>query len=362
MDSRFFGNFKSIKVSELAVICDLKIIGDRDFEILSVETLRNAKNFDLAFFDNKKYLEDLKETKAGAIIISERNAGLLPDGAVGLVAKNVLVSYAKALEVLTFPEEHLSHISETAKISESAKIGLGSYIGDFVVIEDDVEIGKNSVVEAHTVIKKGTKIGACALIRANVTISHSVIGNDVKIHSGAQIGSSGFGIVPSDSRMVYIKQIGRVIIGDRVRIGANTTIDRGAIEDTIIGSDTIIDNLVQIAHNVVIGERSIIVSQVGIAGSSRIGNDVVLAGQVGVSGHISIGDRAIVAAKSGIAANIEAGKVVGGIPAVDIGLWRRQVAFLKIIVSKKAQIAKMLNPSNYRQRFMNALSRIFKSF
>ena len=135
--------------------------------------------------------------------------------------------------------------------------------------------------------------------------------------------------------MIYVKQLGSVIIGDRVRIGANTTIDRGSIEDTMIGNDTIIDNLVQIAHNVSIGERSILVAQVGIAGSTKIGNDVVLAGQVGVVGHIEIGDGAIAAAKSGVASNVEAGQIVGGIPAVDANIWKRQAAFLKTSVTKK---------------------------
>lgn len=335
MDSRFFGNFRSIKVSELATICGMKMFGLNDFQISSVKTLKAAQKNDLSFFDNKKYLNDLKSTNAGAIIISEKNLNYLPDGIIALVAQNALISYAKALDILIYPEEHLSHISECSKISETAKIGSNCYIGDFVVIEDNVEIGDDSVIEAFAIIKKGTKIGKRARISSQVTISHSIIGDDAIIHSGARIGSSGFGIIPTGFRMVYIKQIGRVIIGDRVRIGANTTIDRGAIEDTVIGNDTIIDNLVQIAHNVVIGERSIIVSQVGIAGSSHVGNDVVLAGQVGVAGHINIGDKVLVAAKSGIHSDVDSGKVLGGIPAVDINLWRREVAFLKISASRK---------------------------
>jgi UDP-3-O-[3-hydroxymyristoyl] glucosamine N-acyltransferase len=168
-----------------------------------------------------------------------------------------------------------------------------------------------------------------------VVISHSIIGNNVLINSGTCIGESGFGIIPTGKEMVYIRQLGRVIVGDRVRIGANVTIDRGSIDDTIIGNDTIIDNLVQIAHNVHIGDRSILVAQVGIAGSTKIGNDVVLAGQVGVSGHIEIGDGAIAAAKSGIASSVEAGKIVGGIPAVDVNTWKRQAAFLKMSVTQK---------------------------
>lgn len=335
IDKRFFGEIKKIKASELAVICDLKVVGGTDFVISSVATLKNATSTDLSFFGNKKYREDLLDTKAGAVIIPEDEIRNLPCDVMALVSSNVMVSYAKALNVLCYPEEHLSHICHTAVISETAKIGSNCYIGDYVKIGDDVEIGDNTVIENNTVIEDGCIIGNNGLIRSNVTISHSIIGSNVIIHSGARIGESGFGIIPTGNGMVYIKQLGRVIIGDRVRIGANTTIDRGSIDDTVIGNDTIIDNLVQIGHNVKVGEASILVSQVGIAGSTTIGNHVILAGQVGVAGHITIGDGAIVAAKSGIASNVAAGAVVGGIPAVDAGIWKRQAAFLKMSVTKK---------------------------
>lgn len=335
IDNRFFKEIKKVKVSELATVCGLKKVGDRDFEISSIATLKHATGRDLSFFSNKKYKDDLKNTNAGVVIISEADMESLPNNVVALISQNVMVSYAKALSVLCYPDEHVAHVCQTAVISDTAKIGKGCYIGDYVRIEDDVEIGDNVVIRSNTVIEKGCKIGDNGLIRNNVTISHSIIGCNVIINSGARIGESGFGIIPTGSGMVYIKQLGRVIIGDRVRIGANTTIDRGSIEDTVIGNDTIIDNLVQIAHNVTIGNQSILVSQVGIAGSSKIGNGVVLAGQVGVAGHIEIGDGAVAAAKSGIASSIEPGKVVGGIPAVDAGIWKRQAAFLKMSVTRK---------------------------
>ena len=335
IDNRFFKEIKKVQVSELATVCGLKKVGVRDFEISSVATLKHATDTELSFFGNKKYKDDLKNTKAGAVIISEADLGCLPDNVVALVSSNVMVSYAKALTVLCYPDEHVAHVCQTAVISDTAKIGKGCYIGDYVKIEDDVEIGDNVVVGSNTIIEKGCKIGDNGLIRNNVTISHSIIGCNVIINSGARIGESGFGLIPTGSGMVYVKQLGRVVIGDRVRIGANTTIDRGSIEDTVIGNDTIIDNLVQIAHNVTIGNHSILVSQVGVAGSSKIGNGVILAGQVGVSGHIEIGDGAVAAAKSGIAASVDAGKVVGGIPAVDAGIWKRQAAFLKMSVTKK---------------------------
>ncbi len=335
IDKRFFGEIKKINAAELAVICGFKVFGGRDFPISGIATLRHASKGDLSFFGNRKYKGDLKQTRAGAVIISDADLSDLPEDVMALVTPNVMVGYAKALSVLCRPDEHLSHICQTAVISETARIGKNCYIGDYVKIEDDVEIGDNVVIGSNTVVERGCKIGNNSLIRNNVTISHSIIGCGVIVNSGARIGESGFGIIPAGNRMVYIKQLGRVIIGDRVRIGANTTIDRGSIEDTIIGDDTIIDNLVQIAHNVTIGKASILVSQVGVAGSSKIGNRVILAGQVGVAGHLEIGDGAIAAAKSGIASDIDPGKIVGGIPAVDAGIWKRQAAFLKMSVTKK---------------------------
>ncbi|MDR3180282.1 MAG: UDP-3-O-(3-hydroxymyristoyl)glucosamine N-acyltransferase [Holosporaceae bacterium] len=335
IDKNFFGNIKHVMLSELAVIGGFTKVGNADFSITGVATLAKAEAGNLSFFSGRKYLDDLKNTQAGAVILAEANLRDLPENVVGLVASNVMIGYAKALDVLYPPVPHLHHICSTAKIHETAKIGVDCYIGDNVFIGENVEIEDNVFIGRNTVIEDNCKIGSGSNIRNNVVISHSIIGKDARINSGAVIGESGFGILPTGSGMVYLKQLGRVIMGDRVRIGANTTIDRGSIDDTIIGNDTIIDNLVQLGHNVQIGERSILVAQVGIAGSTRVGNNVVLAGQVGVVGHIEIGDGAMAAAKSGIAASVEPGQVVGGIPALDADLWKRQVAFLKTSVTKK---------------------------
>lgn len=335
IDKNFFGNLKKVTVSELSVICDFKIVGNSDLQISDVATLKSATKSDLSFFGNKKYIDELRNTSAGAVIITEDNIKDLPENVVGLICANATIGYAKALNILYRKEGHVSHICATSRIHETAKIGEGCYVGEFVVIEENVEIGDDVFIGNNTVIEKSCKIGSSGYIRNNVTISHSIIGKNVIIHSGARIGESGFGIIPTGTSMIYVPQLGRVIIGDNVRIGANTTIDRGSIEDTSIGNETIIDNLVQIGHNVTVGEKSIIVAQVGIAGSTKIGNGVVLAGQVGVSGHIEIGDGVIAAAKSGIAASIEPGQIVGGIPALDAGLWKRQVAFLKSAVTRK---------------------------
>jgi UDP-3-O-[3-hydroxymyristoyl] glucosamine N-acyltransferase len=368
IDTNFFGDLKKMRASELAAICGFEMSGGNDFEISNVSTLENAAATELSFFSNRKYINDLRKTAAGAVIIAKDDVKELPDGVMGLVCGNVMIGCANALQVLCPNDKRVSRIcsakatvgsvgkiaekiccllscrkeqsshspqSSHICISASARIGENCRIGEYVCIGNDVEIGDNVVIGNNTVIENNCKIGSGCCIRNNVSISHSIIGKDAKINSGARIGESGFGIIPTGEAMVYVPQLGRVIIGDRVRIGANTTIDRGSLGDTSIGNDTIIDNLVQIGHNVTIGERSIIVAQVGIAGSTKIGNGVVLAGQVGISGHIEIGDGVMVAAKSGIASSVAPGKVVGGIPAVDVGTWKRQVVFLKNAVTKK---------------------------
>ncbi|MDR0753405.1 MAG: UDP-3-O-(3-hydroxymyristoyl)glucosamine N-acyltransferase [Holosporaceae bacterium] len=335
IDERFFGKIKRVTVMQLANACGFKVVGSGDFQISGIATLKSSTSSELSFFGNKKYLSDLRTTTAGAIIITENNVTDLPTGSIGLVCSNVMLGYAKALQVLYPEERRSSQVCASAKVHETAQLGDGCYIGDHVVIEENVVVGNNVVVGYNSVIGRGCKIGDGGRIGNNVTITHCIIGTYALINSGACIGESGFGIIPTGKGMVHVKQLGRVIIGDRVRIGANTTVDRGSVEDTIIGDDTIIDNLVQIAHNVRIGERSILVAQVGIAGSAKIGNDVVLAGQVGISGHLEIGDGVVVAAKSGVASSIGAGKIVGGIPAVDSDVWKRQVAFLKMSVTRK---------------------------
>lgn len=364
IDKNFFGECKKMPLSELADICGFQLVGGSDFIISGVSTLKNASSTEISFFANKKYINDLQSTKAGAVIMVERSLEYLPkDDVVALICENVMIGCAKALNELyddttknklamatiinkILPRQCISksmgqvcemytNISKTAVIHKTAKIGLNCFIGDYVCIAEDVEIGDNTIILAHSVVEKSCKIGSNCNIRNHVTISNSIIGNDVIIHSGARIGESGFGIIPTGKEMVHIKQLGRVVIGNNVRIGANTTIDRGSIEDTVIGNHTIIDNLVQIGHNVVVGERSIIVAQVGIAGSTKIGNDVVLAGQVGVAGHIEIGNNVVAAAKSGIASSVPDKQIVGGIPAVGIEIWKRQAAFLKMSVTKK---------------------------
>ncbi|MDR1365627.1 MAG: UDP-3-O-(3-hydroxymyristoyl)glucosamine N-acyltransferase [Holosporales bacterium] len=303
--------------------------------ISGIDTLMKAEQNSLSFLSNKKYLGELEKTKAGAVIVEAQYQDRIPDGVAGIIVTgNALIAYAQAAEFL-YPGPINADASASEPISGTAKIGENCDIAPYVVIGDNAEIGSNVTIQAHTYIGKGVVIGNGCKIASNVHVECAVIGSEVMINSGARIGNSGFGIINIKPKPIYVPQLGRVLIGDFVRVGANTTIDRGSLDDTVIGEGTIIDNLVQIAHNVQIGKHCTIVSQVGIAGSCVIGDFVTMAGQVGLSGHLKIGDGAIIAAKSGVAKDIAPGKIMAGIPAVEAGLWRRQVAYLKNCSSKK---------------------------
>lgn len=334
MNTIYYEEPVAVSLSELAVYCGCKFIGDGHTQICGVNTLKQANRTQLSFLGNKKYLDDLKNTNACVVIIDEQNIDNLPEGVGAIISANVMATYGRALEILYKTQEEPEYISPSAKIGKNVKIGVNTVVKDFVCIEDGVVIGDNCFIDSFTRIGKNVIIGNDCQISSQVSLKCTVLGNNVSIHAGAKIGEPGFGIVPNGHKMVRIKQLGRVIIGSNVRIGANTTIDRGSVEDTVIGDETIIDNLVQIGHNVKVGKMVTLVSQVGIAGSAKIGDGAVLAGQVGVAGHISIGKRAVIAAKSGVAASIDDGCVMAGIPAVDAMSWRRQVAFLKKSVER----------------------------
>jgi UDP-3-O-[3-hydroxymyristoyl] glucosamine N-acyltransferase len=237
-------------------------------------------------------------------------------------------------------------IHPTAVLGEDVKLGDNVSIGAYAVIDDKVEIGDNTIIRPHTCIGDSCKIGANCHIYPQVTLIENVeIGNNVIIHSGTIIGSEGFGFIGENGTYRKIPQIGKVIIGDNVQIGANVTIDRATFGKTWIKDGTKIDNLVQIAHNVEIGKNCIIVGQVGICGSVKLGDGVILAGQVGITDHLSIGDGVKVAAKSVVTKSVAAGKFVSGYPARDHNEEKRikaSVVRLPSLLKKVQELSKRL--------------------
>ncbi len=316
-----------MKLREISSLLSLPLEGDGDIEITGLSSLENAKKGEISFYSDPKFKHLLETTEASALIIPE---DLIFNRLPVLRAKNPYLAFAKLMSIFYTSPLPSPGIHPTAIISETATISPTAHVGAFTFIGSRVSIGENTVIMPHCFIGDEVKIGKNCLIYPQVTIRERVsIGDRVIIHSGAVIGSDGFGYIKKeDGSFFKIPQIGTVLVQDDVEIGANTTIDRATIGETVIGSGTKIDNLVQVGHNVKIGENTIIAAQTGIAGSSEIGKNVTMAGQVGIADHLRIGDYVIIAAKSGVASNLPPHSIVAGYPEMDIKLWRRVFASL----------------------------------
>lgn len=338
MSSRvFYRNSGPYKLSKIAqsIGCEISTVaGDRS--IGGIKPLSKAGSSDISFLSNKKYIAEFKASKAFACIVP---LDFAEESTITLLkAANPYHAYAKTLDMFYSPGKSLeSKIMPTAYVSDSAKIGKNCYIGHNVVIEDGVEIGDDCVIESGSVIDYKVKIGKRARIDSNVSVSYSVIGDDVVILPGARIGQDGFGFSTDKGIHKKIYHTGRVIIGNNVEIGANSCIDRGSMQDTIIEDWCRIDNLVQIGHNAHIKKGAILVAQVGIAGSSKIGSYCALGGQVGVAGHITIADGVQIAGQGGVIQDIKEPGIMGGTPAVPIREWHKQTIMMKKLIKGKGK-------------------------
>ena len=337
-DPRFFRASGPFTVAEVAALTGAAIVGENgegERVLTDVAPLEVAESHHLSFLANHRYLDAFRVSRAGAVLVHPKAISAAPDGVVLLTSADPYMAFARASRAFYPPMPPQTGVSANAAIDPSAQIGADVSIGHFAVIEAGACIGARSVVGPHSVIGAGVVIGEDCVIGANVTISYSLMGNRVTIFAGARIGQDGFGFASDRSGHLRIPQLGRVIIGDDVEVGANTTIDRGAGPDTVIGAGAMIDNLVQIGHNTVIGRGCVIVAQAGMAGSTRLGDFVMLGGQVGIAGHLTIAPGTKIAAKSGVMRDIPDPAVVGGIPAVPMTQWLRQVATVARLVKKE---------------------------
>jgi len=316
----------SLKLSEICNFLGLTPPPE-EREIVGLQTLEEATIHHLSFFHNSKYLNQLKKTKAGAVLLPPDYISQLPEGVIPLVTTNPYLNLAQLSALFTPPpfEEGKFYLAPTAQIGKGVIIGKGA------------KIGQNVVIMGNCVIGPEVEIGDGTLIYPNVTIYRgTVIGKRVIIHAGAVIGADGFGYAyTSDHKPVKIHHLGRVVIGDECEIGANTTIDRGVLGDTRLGQGVKIDNLVQIGHNCQIGDYCIIVAQTGLAGSTKLGVHVVMAGQSASAGHLEIAPFTRIAAKSGVTKSIKKGGDYSGVPARPIREWRRLNAILSRLLKEK---------------------------
>ena len=309
--------------AEIATHLQGEVVGDGSITLTGFAAASHAKAGDLTFAESEKHFV-AAETSAASAIITD---GKFPASGKTLIrVRNARVAFAKAL-ALYFPEPTFKPgVHPTAVVAGSAQIDASAHVGPHCVVGERTKIGAHSVLQGGNHVGADCKLGDDVNLFPNVTLyARTEIGHRVRIHSGSVIGSDGFGYVMDGGVHRKIPQVGNVIIGDDVEIGACVAIDRGALGPTVIGKGTKIDNLVQIAHNVQIGEHSIIIGQVGIAGSTKVGSYVVLAGQAGIGGHLKIGNQVMVGAQSGVMHDIPDGGKWLGAPAQPDRLIKRQM-------------------------------------
>lgn len=336
-DPRFFRRAGPFRIGDLAGLCGAELAdgADPDREVCDVAPLSSAGPTDLSFLDNRKYVPALERCAAGACILHPDMATRAPEGVHLLLSRTPYKSYALAAQAF-YPEPPFeAGIAETAVVDASAIIGEGTLVEAGVVIGAGAEIGKSCRIGPNSVVGAGVILGDRTVIGPNASLTHCIVGSDVVIYPGVRIGQPGFGFAIDPAGHVKVPQLGRVLIEDGVEIGANSTVDRGAATDTVIGAGSMLDNLVHIGHNVRLGRGCVLAGQVGISGSTELGDLVVIGGQGGIAGHLNIGAGTQIGAQSGILRDIAPGDRVMGTPARPLRQFFREVATLEKLSGKK---------------------------
>ena len=337
IDTSFYINHGPLSLKKVAEITGAVLQDNSKADILvrDIATLTRAGEGEICFFYDKKMKEQGKHIKATACVTTEELVSFVPNTTIKLLSTDPKRAFLKLNMAMYDEKSRGLGIAATAKIAKTAKLGKNCFVGENVVIEDNVVIGDNCLIEHGAVITNDCKIGNNCRIGVNAKVSFCEMGNDCYIYAGAQIGNDGFGFMMIDGKHQRIPQLGRVIIGDDVEIGANACVDRGALDDTIVGDGCRIDNLSQIAHNDIMGRGCIVVAQTGIAGSCTFGDYVVCGGQTGFADHLTIGSGAQIGAQSGVMQDVEPGMVVLGCPAQPIKDFMRQTLYLRKLVKNK---------------------------
>jgi len=315
-----------MKIRELAGLIEGQVEGNDEIDIKGLSGIDKAKSGDLTFAIDEDKLAGAERSNASCILT---NKTIRKSSKALIRVTNPKLSFLVIYNTFNTPKDRESFIHPMATVSESVTMGKNVWIGPNVSIEENVKIGDHVIIESNSSIKKNCEIGSFCHIYPNVTLyDNAKLQKNVTIHGGAVIGSDGFGYVKNKGKIYKFPQIGRVIIEEDVEIGANTTIDRGSLSDTIIGSGTKIDNLCQIAHNVKIGKNGLMAAMCGVSGGTIIGDNVTMGGQVGIADNLTIGDNVTIGAASVVIGNVDKGAVVWGYPARPIAQTKKQMAVL----------------------------------
>ena len=332
-DPRFFARSGPFPLDHLAELVGARVRPPADGRpagpLRGVAPLQRASVEEISFLDNRRYLPVLAETAAGAVIVAPAFQGSVPPGTAALVTPQPYLAWARIAALFHPQPACVPGTHSTAVVEPGAAVDPTAEIGPFVVIGAGARIGPGSLVAGHAVIGAGVVVGERCRIGTHCSVSHALIGDRVTLYPGARIGQDGFGFAVSDQGFVSVPQLGRVVIGDDVEIGANATIDRGSAQDTVIGAGSRLDNLVQIGHNARLGRCCIVVAQAGISGSTELEDFVTIAAQAGLIGHIKVGRKARIGAQAGVMSDVEAGADVIGSPAMAFREFFRNVATLK---------------------------------
>ncbi|MGJ8693299.1 MAG: UDP-3-O-(3-hydroxymyristoyl)glucosamine N-acyltransferase [Thalassotalea sp.] len=341
---------KTYTLGAIAKHIGATVEGDENCLISSLATLLSAQKGQIAFLANSKYKSHLDETSADAVILSLDNAEFFPGNK--LVMKNPYLGFALTAQLLDDTPLPAENIHPSAVIDASATLGANVAIGANAVIEADVVLADDVVIGAGCFIGKSAQLGQGTKLWANVSVYHKVIiGKHCLVQAGTVIGSDGFGYANDQGKWLKIPQLGSVVIGDHVEIGAGTTIDRGALDDTIIENGVIIDNQIQIAHNVIIGENTAIASGTAIAGSTKVGKYCTIAGCVAIAGHLTIADKTIITGNSMVIKSItESGVYSSGMPSMPNREWLKNNARINKLDKLTAQVKSLASQLNELQK------------
>lgn len=322
-DSRFFETLAPLTVAEIAEQVGGQVVRGGDRRIAAVAPLTTARDTELAFLSDRKLADRLTTTGAGCVIVAGAFVDRVPAHIAVIESGEAQAAWARA-SLLLHRAHRLDQAADPVQVVEDDTV----LLAPGVVIGAGARIGRGSEIGANTVIGRGVQIGRDCVVGANVSLSFCLIGDRVRIMSGARIGEAGFGAAASRTGPVDIPQLGRVILQDNVTVGANTCIDRGAYDDTVVGENTKIDNMVQIAHNCVVGRNCLMAAHSGISGSVTVGDNVMFGGQSGVGDHITIGQGARIAAGAGVLADVPAGETWSGYPAKPLRQSLREAVWL----------------------------------